>query len=513
MENNVKNEEILPDQIGRLVLSSRNLYKIMSNSKLVSARKCYILSENLDDMLIQTNREFKPKDNYVLIDPNKKIVKEFLGTVGDPEDDLNIYHHLFTLSWESNLKYNNLWKELNFNPDFDITDKIGITRIGYDKKVITIDPDGAIDLDDGFSFDEDEENYYLDIHIADPISYFDLENETMIKIFTEFINRINTCYIPDTKGSGFPIHLLPEFVVEHVSLLQTTDKIKYRRSMSFCFKINKKTSHVDFSVLNTKLSTVSNTTYDKFDSEINSQSKSELKNSLVNLTNKLVEIMGLRYQVVTNNQDISHQMIEVFMIWVNYYSGIYLKNNSDKMIVRVQDEKDLPEDWNMIPNYCLNFINNAANYQLVDTSNNYLHHSLNIINYCHVSSPMRRIVDMLNHLLIYKYKVDLIDNLVDIDQINLKIKKQKKISNAYDLVKYLKTSNKFKGCIMDLKNFEERTTASVVLYSEPDFKKMINVEIPKTVQGLTKYQEIECEVYYNSINFKNSKFPFSIKII
>ena len=65
---------------------------------------------------------------------------------------------------------------------------------------------------------------------------------------------------------------------------------------------------------------------------------------------------------------------------------------------------------------------------------------------------------------------------------------------------------------------------------------MVNVEIPQidissdpinlqspqnlpnlpnltNIQNLTKYMQWDIELYYNSNNFKSSKFPFSIKII
>ena len=47
--------------IGRLVLSDRNFFKV--NSK--SARKTHIISEQHEDILIRTNKEFNPKDEYI----------------------------------------------------------------------------------------------------------------------------------------------------------------------------------------------------------------------------------------------------------------------------------------------------------------------------------------------------------------------------------------------------------------------------------------------------------------
>ncbi len=511
--------------IGRLVLSSRNLYKIPKNNKLVSARKCNILSENLNDMLIQTNKEFNPKDSYIKINMENETVEEFLGTVGDPEDDINIYHYLYTLSWISNKKYNDLWKKYNFNSDFDIINTLGLTRENYTNQVITIDPLGSIDLDDGYSFSADSEFFNLDIHIADPISYFDFSKPEMIELFGEFVNRINTCYIPNTKGSGHAIHLLPDFVVKYVSLLElnkqtenestneSDNEIKFRRGMSFCFKINRLTNQVEFELKHTKLYNLVNKTYEQFDEEINTNP--EQKNLLVQMCNFMIGTGGFRLRNLDVSTDISHQMIEVFMIWVNLYAGKYLQSLSSQMITRVQDSSDVPENLSLIPDYCVNFLNHSANYKISSADTTNLHYSLGISNYCHASSPMRRVIDMMNHLLIYKTisMTEQILNQIDIDKMNLKMKNQKKISNAYDLICYLKKSNRFKAFILDLKIFEERTFGLLIVRAEPDFKKMINVELPKNVEGLEKYKEIDVEIYYSSVNFKTSKFPFSVKIL
>jgi exoribonuclease R len=138
---------------------------------------------------------------------------------------------------------------MGFNPSFG-----SLNRIEYVKQVITIDPLGSIDLDDGFSFSSDEINYYLDIHIADPVSYFDFSNPLMIQIFKEFITRINTCYIPNSKGSNHAIHLLPEHVVKYVSLLETNEEFTNRRALTFHFTINKVTNVISYQLQYTKLS-------------------------------------------------------------------------------------------------------------------------------------------------------------------------------------------------------------------------------------------------------------------
>ena len=45
----------------------------------------------------------------------------------------------------------------------------------YTNQVTTIDPFGSIDLDDGFSLNFLDDIVELDIHISDPMSYFNFE--------------------------------------------------------------------------------------------------------------------------------------------------------------------------------------------------------------------------------------------------------------------------------------------------------------------------------------------------
>lgn len=511
--------------IGRLVLSSRNLYKVQSKEKLVNARKCYILSSNTDDILVQTTKEFNPKDIYVKLYLNEESdiiqINQILGTIGNHEDDLNIFHHIYTKDWMSNSKYKKLWDEYEFDPSIGSTN-----RYEYTKQVITIDPLGSVDLDDGFTFNSDESNYYLDIHIADPLSYFDFSNPIMTEIFKEFINRINTCYIPDSKGSNHAIHLLPEHIVKHVSLLETTQEIPKRRAVSFLFTINKETNSVTFQLKYTNLSNIVNKIYEQFDIEINNSSQIYKKQELVNLVNSLIINLDLRYKQIDISEDISHKMIEIFMILVNDYVSVCLEESSGFMIVRAQDKKDLPEDFEKVPEYCLNFLNYSANYQIINSNELVTHYALNLTNYCHISSPMRRVIDMLNHMLLRGCSINGLDiekfikENVDINLINEKIKYQKKISNAYELVKIIKINKNFRACALEIKKRDDMTYGLLVLRAkiiingeETDFKKMINVEIPKTHENIEKYQEFDVELYYNSIIYKTSKFPFSIKIL
>jgi exoribonuclease R len=217
------------------------------------------------------------------------------------------------------------------------------------------------------------------------------------------------------------------------------------------------------------------------------------------------------------------------MILTNWYGGNYLlKTIKTNPIFRIQNSRDLLNDSinnfdiSLVPEYARPFLSVSANYtesNFIDKNDNeFIHYSLGISNYAHLSSPMRRFIDMINHLKFYHINLDLDFNL---NSINTQIKIKKKITNAWVLVKFIKSnpeSNKFRACLFDWNqtNDSNKITGLFVLYQqEYKFISMVNVEIPQIdiTINLTKYVQWDIELYYNSNNFKSSKFPFSIKII
>jgi hypothetical protein len=487
-------------QIGRLILSSRNTYKISGKS----AKQCNILSEKMDNILINTTKDFNVKDNYVLVDVIKKQLIDNYGNIGEYNDDIKIFHHLCTYFWSSNSKLYMLFKDFNYQ--YDIVKEREI----YLNDVTTIDPLGSVDLDDGFSLSFNKNIINLDIHISDPTSYFDLNQENTWLIMEELSKRLSTCYIPLNDKIK---HLLPEINIDEQNLLNLTTLIgENKRAISFCFVINLETNNVDFKIKYTILKKIINTTYEHFDETINKDIY--YKNDLVKLCEFMIKKMNCNIEF--NEENISHKLIEVFMIWTNYYVGNYLYNNKNKMFVRTQDKHiDLGI---VIPSYAKTFLNLGAIYELVESKNdkNYLHYSLGITNYCHVTSPMRRFVDMINHLLLHDIDINLefynkLTNLIDIEQLNLRLKTYKKLSNGYELLKHIQTINIFKACVFDKL---DNNKVLLVLYDKVNnFKKMIKAELPIAYDTINKYEEINVQLFYDPYKFKSKSLPFSIKII
>lgn len=488
------------NQIGRLILSSRNTYKI--NNK--PAKQCLILSDDtIKEVMINTSKEFDTKDNYVIVDVINNKMIDNIGIIGNFKDDLNIYHYLHTYFWSSNSKLNRYFK------DFDLTYDIVKEREDYTKPVITIDPYGSVDLDDGFSLEFKDNHIYLDIHIADPTSYFDFTKENTWNIIKELSTRILTCYIPLNDKIK---HLLPEININNKNLLEISTLIgKDKRAISFCFKINVDTENINLVIKKTILKNITNTTYENYDAFINADVV--YKNKLIDLCNFMIKKINCNLFL---EDDLSHKLIEIFMIWTNYYAGNYLYESKNKMFVRTQD-KFVDLNQNM-PDYVRTFLNLGAKYEFVESKkdNKYFHYSLGIENYCHVTSPMRRFIDMVNHLLLHNIDLNMdvynkFKNLIDTEQINSRLKKYKKLCNGYELLKHLKITNIFKGCIFDKLDDNK---ALIVLFDEfNNFKKIKKSKLPIGYEKINKFDEVKIQVFYDPYKFKSKSLPFSIKIL
>jgi hypothetical protein len=190
------------------------------------------------------------------------------------------------------------------------------------------------------------------------------------------------------------------------------------------------------------------------------------------------------------------------------------------MFVRVQDKKIIePNLLTETNRYIKSFLSYGANYLYVNVhkeEQNYLHTSLGIQNYCHVTSPMRRLIDMLNHLIIHNINQDIYDriiSMINVDKINFQLRTYKKISNAYELINHLNITNKFTAYVFAL--YSGNKIALLVLYDKTNnFKKIIKAEIPIEYQNIIETNmEFNVELYYNPFAFTSDWFPFSIKII
>ena len=547
--------------IGRLILSDRNIFKIKNGQRYIQARKCNILSDVHKDILIKTSKEFNVNDDYVRIDLTTNTIVEGLGKVGNFENDLEIYSNIFMLGWIPQSKYSKFFESIyisnNYetNEQFDLAKKLGFERVEYLHEVTTIDPEGSVDLDDGFSFWWDEFNYYLDIHIADPVSRLDPFDSNFIPILKELYKRVQTCYIGKK-----PTHLFPDSFVKIVSLLESNIDDVWKRAVSFCFVIPIESPNihkVEFKIKFTNLTNIKNYTYENYENFLNSSYGADKKIKLIDIANKLISITGINFKPIDVylENELTHKIIEIFMIATNWFGGNFLIRTQPDFntVIRVQEPNDLNDlndindlnsindtdntkkdfDIKSIPEYAIKVLANGANYICSNSENSNFHQTLGINNYAHLSSPMRRFIDIIGHFGIYH--IDLIDKFESIcgekfslSELNQKVKNYKKISNAYELIKFIHSNsnsnsntNIFKACLINWKNQETNNNSNniycmlALFQPQHNFVRMVNVELPCIMlkSDLKRFMEFDIELYYNSNNFRSNKFPFSVKII
>lgn len=291
-----------------------------------------------------------------------------------------------------------------------------------DKKlwhIITIDPPKSLDYDDGFSIrDLDGGLQQLSIYISNVTIWMDTLN-----LWDSFSRRISTIYLPDKKRPMLPTILsdclcsLQENVtrvafVMDVILKKDTNEIIDIRFSNCLIKVKKNYCYEEPKLL-----------ADKFYNEI------------LDVTQRL----SIKNRYIANVRN-SHEMVCYLMILMNYHcakeliktnSGIF-RSTIMKREVSVPDF--VPEE---VGKYIKIWSSASGQYingsEIIDTR----HELLDMDAYIHITSPIRRLVDLLN-IIRFQYVTGIIALsemsekfynkwLGDIDYINITMRSIRKI--------------------------------------------------------------------------------------
>ena len=87
-----------------------------------------------------------------------------------------------------------------------------------DEYVFTIDPDGSVDLDDGFSIRQNDDTTVITIHIANVYTCLDY-----LGLWEHMTPRVSTIYLPDDRKTMLPTALSDRIC----SLLEKTKRITF----------------------------------------------------------------------------------------------------------------------------------------------------------------------------------------------------------------------------------------------------------------------------------------------
>jgi len=333
-------------------------------------------------------------------------------------------------------------------------------------EIVTIDPDTAKDYDDAISLTKDERgHYFLGVHIAD-VSHYVASGSNLDK---EAFMRCNSTYFP-----GQCVPMLPEELSNELCSLKP--KV-VRLTQSVFAEFNPNGDLVDYQIERTCIKSKKRFTYKEALAVIEKKKKSvhaPLLNRMVELCNVLkkkrfergsidfsmpddvilVDDKGVPQKIERVEYDITHQMIEEFMLKANELVAIHLANKGKTLIYRIheqptaesfqdfytfarslgfhipadpnhldiqklfQDAKDSP----LLPQLSVSFIRSMrlAAY----SSDNIGHYGLALKHYCHFTSPIRRYTDLIIQRLLF----DELPENADIDAIALACSEKERIS-------------------------------------------------------------------------------------
>jgi exoribonuclease R len=402
---------------GVLVLEGNKTYGRTSNKKRL-LYKCIPDDKHLPVFLIP----YEVKIGFLKLQKNKYVVFKFDNwngkhpygilseTLGDI-DSLEVFYeyqlyckslHIsindFTNKTKKNLNEKNNDEYINQifkNSNYNIEDR-------REQYIFTIDPNNSSDFDDGFSIQSIQLNnkqyWKVTIYIANV--FFWLET---LDLWNSFSKRVSTIYLPDKRRPMLPtilsdmlcsleqkqkrFALAMDFYIDELGQLHDEIPIQYRNVL-IC--VSKNYVYEDYSMIN-------NDKYYKNLFDITMKMDGSIRNS--------------------------HDLVSHWMIFMNKHAGVLMSN--DKIgIFRAASFLNVDLRNDVLSNYNLNddtkrvirSWNNTSGQYILYSDDANLSHDLMFINkknnsngdrnmnsYIHITSPIRRLVDLLNQMILLKH--------------------------------------------------------------------------------------------------------------
>lgn len=249
--------------------------------------------------------------------------------------------------------------------------------------ILSIDPENSVDFDDAFSIKTLKNNeILLSIYIANVsiwIDYLDLWNS--------FSMRISTIYLPDKKRP-----MLPTILSDCLCSLQAN---KNRIAFVLDIKlelINNSYFIKDFNYSNCIINVKHNYVYEQ---------PELLQNDNYLFLLDVTRCLSNKYKYINKIKD-SHDLVSYLMIFMNYQCGQDLMKYNNGIFRSTTYNSDstnklIPSN---IPDDVLRFIKiwNSFSGKYIDYNKSFetRHDVLEMDAYIHITSPIRRLVDLLN---------------------------------------------------------------------------------------------------------------------
>lgn len=435
------------------ILKINSPYRFKTNHKTIGFLFKPFDSE-LPLFIVSLSTAHKYKSNVLLSILPKTIpcdsIEEFpigipQSVIGCVENNLELYlsylHHLSLFPKRFKLNH--------FNPDEYHLFLMDLSRPLL-SNVVSVDPEGCVDIDDAFSFHQHDDFIILQISITDLICLLDYSN--ILSLVSQLVSSI---YLP-----GQTVHMFPNFIMENGSL--TKGNLRPLITLEITYNTISQTWKTK--VFKSLATIKTNYSYENY---------GDKGKHLYPMLNKIFETITTNPENPAKIEHIhdSHRMIEVMMIIFNYY---YLHSTSEDTPVIYRNNlhtdnysDDLIDDPDV--KTFLRILNHSKSEYSFDNEG---HYQMGLDAYIQATSPLRRVIDIYNQCSIsYPELVETIQ--IDIEQLNLKMKQ---IQRLYRKIQQYE----FACQLYQLGTYYE-TTGFVWDYSTEDNKASIYIkEIGKT---------------------------------
>ena len=349
------------------------------------------------------------------------------------------------------------------NPQYKIVDR----RHEY---IITIDPQHSLDFDDGFSITvQSNGTYKISVYIANV--YFWLE---ILELWSFFSDRTSTIYLPDKRRP-----MLPPILADELCSLQEKQN-RFAFTMDLIVDENGQILE-EPQYHNTIIRVSKNYCYEE------SKLLKDLQYiHLFNLTKKINTTMHRADEIID-----SHDLVAFWMVQMNKHCSEYMihnqfgifrsatiwntgKTNEGNPRISAQQVDGNPlisaqqvEGNPLISAQCsetariLKYWNNSSGqYVLYSDNHQELEHAImNMKSYIHITSPIRRLVDLLNQMAMMQHlgntvlsteaSAFLLKWLNKIEYINTSTKNTRKVQTECELLQRCTTNPDIIGKVFD----------------------------------------------------------------
>lgn len=362
------------------------------------------------------------------------------------------------------------------NPNYQIEDR-------KSEYIFTIDPANSQDFDDGFGVVElPEGRTKVSIYIAQV--YFWLDT---LDIWDSFSKRVSTIYLPDQRRP-----MLPTILSDNLCSLQKGEP-RFALAMDIIIDDRGNIVKDEISYKNVFIKVKKNYVYEKL-------MGNKYYNKLFDITTKLDDTVKDSHDVV------AYWMVKMNEICAKLFSendmGIFRTSKYLHNEVKMHDTNIIDETKRVI-----NHWNNVTGkYVLYDSDCNTKHEVMNLASYIHITSPIRRIVDLLNQMIMVN-KLGLVKNMSNngekflkdwlgqMDYINTSMRSIRKIQTDCNVLHRCCNDETImdgirKGVVFDK---TEKTSGlyMYMIYLE-DLKLLTRIT---TINNIDNYTTILCKLY------------------